>query len=203
MSGWGPHLGGYLGREVRNIAFGGATTETFIDSGRWGVLLSQVQSGDTVIIQFGHNDQKQPQLASRGGYAARLRAMATDVRHLGATVVLCTSVERRWFDGARVTPTHGDYPNTVRDLARDLDVPVIDLTAFTTWLFEDLGPAESRALFCHFARGEHPLWPEGLADDTHFHERGARRVAAYVAACLRAIERKGGDEPAKGSPLIN
>ena len=120
-----------------------------------------------------------------------------------ATVVMCTSVERRWFEGARVTPTHGDFPNAVRDLAHELDAPLIDLTAFTTWLYEDMGPDGSRSLLSHFDEGEHSLWTEGLADDTHFHERGARRIAAFVGAALRAIERRGGDQPAKGSQLVH
>jgi lysophospholipase L1-like esterase len=199
MSGWGAHLAAYVDGPVRNLAFGGATTETFADSGSWRLLLSEIEPGDTVIVQFGHNDQKQPHLDSRGGYSARLRGMVADAQHRGARVVLCTSVERRWFEGTRVTPTHGDYPNAVRDLAHELDVGLIDLTAFTTWLYEDMGPDASRGLLSHFAAGEHPLWPEGLADDTHFHERGAERIAAFVGASLRGIERKGGDQPAKGS----
>jgi len=203
MSGWGAHLDAYVDEPVRNLAFGGATTQTFVDSGSWRVLLSEVEPGDMVIVQFGHNDQKQPHLGSRAGYSARLRLMVADVRDRGGRVVMCTSVERRWFEGTQVTPTHGDYPNTVRDLAHELDAPLIDLTAFTTWLYEDMGPEASRDLLSHFAPGEHPLWPDGLADDTHFHERGAERIAAFVGASLRGIERKGGDEPAKGSVLVS
>ncbi|WP_243076457.1 hypothetical protein [Microbacterium sp. SS28] len=129
--------------------------------------------------------------------------MTTDARAQGATVVLCTSAERRWFDGERVTPTHGDYPNAVRDVAHELDAPLIDLTAFTTWLYEDLGDAASRALLSHFAPGEFADWPEGLADDTHFRVEGARRIAAFVARSLRAIERSDGDGPARGSQLVS
>lgn len=203
MSGWGPHLDAHVEEPVRNLAFGGATTQSFVDSGSWARLLSGIEPSDTVIIQFGHNDQKQPQLDARGGFTARLRTMVAEARDLGATVVMCTSVERRWFEGARVTPTHGDFPNAVRDLAHELDAPLIDLTAFTTWLYEDMGPDASRSLLSHFDEGEHSLWTEGLADDTHFHERGARRIAAFVGAALRAIERRGGDQPAKGSQLVH
>ncbi|WP_404434686.1 rhamnogalacturonan acetylesterase [Microbacterium lacus] len=203
MSGWGPFLVDSVAGPVRNLAFGGATTETFIESGSWVTLLSEVEPGDTVIIQFGHNDQKQPHLDSRGGYADRLRGMVAEARDRGARVVLCTSVERRWFDGDQIIPTHGDYPNAVRDLAHELDTGFVDLTAFTTWLYEDMGPEASRDLLCHFAPSEHPLWPEGLADDTHFHERGARRIAAYVSKALRGIERRDGDGPAKGSVFVH
>lgn len=204
MSGWGAHLQAHVHEPVRNLAFGGATTESFLRSGMWQRLLEEVVPGDTVIIQFGHNDQKQPDLlGSRGGYTERLRRMVADVRAREATAVLCTSAERRWFDGDHVIPTHGDYPNAVRDLAHDLDVSLIDLTVFTTWLYEDLGPVASRALLSHFEAGEHPGWPDGWSDDTHFQERGARRIAAFVARSLRAIERRDGDGPPRGSELVS
>lgn len=203
MSGWGQFLDEFVGAPVRNLAFGGATTESFVDTGRWSELLADVAPGDTVVIQFGHNDQKLPHLDSRGGYTERLRRFVEEVRALDAKPVLCTSCERRWFDGEHVTPTHGDYPNAVRDLAHELDVPLVDLTAFTTWLYEDLGDEASRALLCHFAPGEVAAWPDGLADDTHFHVDGARRIAAFVGRSLRAIARLDGDRPARGSELVS
>lgn len=204
MSGWGQFLGDYVAAPVRNLGFGGATTESFITSGCWEELLAEVGLADTVVLQFGHNDQKEPALlASRGGYTERLELFVTQVRERGATAVLCTSCERRWFDGDRVIPTHGDYPNAVRDLAHRLDTALIDLTAFTTWLYEDLGDEGSRALLSHFAPGEAADWPDGLADDTHFRVDGARRVAAFVARSLRAIERLDGDLPARGGELVS
>ncbi|MCC2594046.1 rhamnogalacturonan acetylesterase [Tessaracoccus sp. OS52] len=196
MSGWGQFLAEFTEAPVRNLAFGGATTESFLASGRWAELIGEVERGDTVVIQFGHNDQKEPDLlASRGGYTDRLRRFVGETRERGATAVLCTSCERRWFDGERVTPTHGDYPNAVRDLAHELDAPLVDLTVFTTWLYEDLGDAASRGLLSHYAPGEVAAWPDGLTDNTHFRIEGARRIAAFVARSLRAIERRDGDLP--------
>lgn len=204
MSGWGEALGEFVDGSVRNLAFGGATTESFLTSGSWAELIDEVVPGDTVIIQFGHNDQKEPELlASRGGYVDRLRRFVTETRERGASAVLCTSTERRRFDGQRVVATHGDYPNAVRDLAHELDVLLIDLTAFTTWLYEDLGDPASARLLSHFAPGETTAWPEGLTDDTHFRFEGARRIAAFVARSLRAIERRDGDQPSWGSPLVS
>jgi lysophospholipase L1-like esterase len=203
MSGWGHFLADYAPAPVRNLAFGGATTESFIASGSWKALIEEVGPGDTVVIQFGHNDQKEPELlASRGGYTDRLRRFVAEARGRGASAVLCTSVERRWFDGDHITPTHGDYPNAVRDLAHELDVPLIDLTVFTTWLYEDLGDEGSRALLSHYAPGETTDWPEGLVDDTHYRIEGAEKVAAFVGRSLRAIERRDGDRAARGSERV-
>jgi len=205
MSGWGEFLGAHVDAPVRNLAFGGATTASFLASGSWDALLAEVRPGDTVLIQFGHNDQKEPELLdARGGYADRLRGMVADARSRGAVAVLCTSCERRWFgEDGRITATHGDYPNAVRDLAHDLDVPLIDLTVFTTWLYEDLGDAASARLLSHYAPGEVAAWPDGLVDDTHFRVEGAEKIAAFVARSLRAIQRRDGDRPARGSQLVS
>jgi len=204
MAGWGEALGEFVGDPVRNLAFGGATTKSFLATGRWAELIAGVRPGDTVLIQFGHNDQKQPELlAARGGYTERLRRFVAETREHGATAVLCTSCERRWFDGERITPTHGDYPNAMRDLAHALDAGLIDLTAFSTWLYEDLGPDGSIALFSHYAPGETLAWPGGLVDDTHFRIDGARRIAAFVARSLRALQRRDGHAPPRGSQLVS
>lgn len=204
MSGWGDALAQHVDTPVRNLAFGGATTESFLASGSWDHLIAEVKPGDTVVIQFGHNDQKQPELlAARGGYTERLRRFVAETREHGATAVLCTSCERRWFADGRVVPTHGDYPNAVRDLARELDAPLIDLTVFTTWLYEDLGDEGSAKLLSHYAPGETSAWPDGLVDDTHFRWEGALRIAAFVARSLRAIERKDGDGAPRGGTLVS
>lgn len=201
MSGWGQHLDRFVDEPVRNLAFGGATTGSFIDSGRWTEVINELEVGDVVVIQFGHNDQKDPELQASGGYADNLRGFVTDVRQRGARPILCTSVERRRFEAGRVVPSHGAYPNAVRDLAEELAVPLIDLTVFTTWLYEDLGDEESKRLLSHYTPGEYPAWPEGLQDDTHFSDEGARRVAAFVARALRAISRRDGDLPPAGRKL--
>ena len=223
MAGWGALLAEHVDAPVRNLAVGGGTTESC--RGTPCVMLGSIihnshvveelerrgvrktpdpgalGPGDTVLIQFGHNDQKDPELlGARGGYAERLRAMIADVRAREGRPILCTSVERRRFVGERIAPSHGDYPDAVRDLAHELDVPLIDLQVFTAWLYEDLGVEDSRSLLSHYPRGLHATWSDGLVDDTHFQRRGADKVAAFVAWSLRAIERGDGHRPAAGDP---
>lgn len=156
--------------------------------GLWAALLEETQHGDLVLIQFGHNDQKRPHLAARTGYAANLRAMVADVRALGATPVFCTSVERRHFLNGRTVKLEDsleDYPEVVRELSAELQLPLIDLNSWTRALYVRLGVEGSKALFCHFEPGEHAHWPEGLVDNTHFRVDGARLIAEQVAAELR------------------
>jgi lysophospholipase L1-like esterase len=196
MSGWGAQLPRhvYTWAAVHNFAKGGASTQSFREEGLWGQLLETAGEGDLVLIQFGHNDQKKVHLAARTGYAANLRTMVAEVRALGALPVLCTSVERRHFlDG----PTSGggvvleesleDYPEVVRELALELQLPVVDLNSWTRALYVGLGVEESRSLFCHFGSGRHGHWPAGLADNTHFSQRGASLIAEEVSGQLRLL----------------
>ncbi|MBP1232654.1 lysophospholipase L1-like esterase [Arthrobacter sp. PvP102] len=194
MSGWGARLPRhvYSWAAVHNFAKGGASTESFRDEGLWGRLLETAGAGDLVLIQFGHNDQKRPHLAARTGYAANLRRMVAEVRALGAVPVLCTSVERRHFLDGALEESLEDYPEVVREIALELHLAVVDLNTWTRGLYTELGVEESKSLFCHFAPGEHAHWPDGLADNTHFSQRGASLVAGEVAGRL-ALLGFGGD----------
>ncbi|WP_407320405.1 rhamnogalacturonan acetylesterase [Isoptericola halotolerans] len=192
LLGWGDELAPLVDDAVHNAAIGGATTRSFREEGHWDRVTEAVRPGDTVIIQFGHNDQKDPEgLAAEGGYRRRLTEFVTEVRDAGARPVLATSVERRWFAADRsLRWSHGPYPATVRALAKELDVPVVDLTVFTRWLYTWLGETASAALFPHGAAAAAGLSVgDALAqDNTHFTTAGARYVARYVAEALVSID---------------
>ena len=49
--------------EVVNLARGGRSTKTFIEEGLWDQLVAQLRPGDTVLIQFGHNDADTKKIA--------------------------------------------------------------------------------------------------------------------------------------------
>ncbi|MEG3614699.1 rhamnogalacturonan acetylesterase [Isoptericola haloaureus] len=192
LLGWGDELVPLVADDVHNAAIGGATTKSFRDEGHWARVIGAVRPGDTVIIQFGHNDQKEPdELAADGGYRRRLDEFVTEVRALGARPVLATSVERRWFaDDGSLRWSHGAYPATVRALAAERDVPLIELTVFTRWLYTWLGVEASAALFPHGAAAAAGLEvPDAMRqDNTHFTTAGARYVAQYVAEALVSLD---------------
>lgn len=182
VAGWGAALHLFVEEPVINRAIGGATTATFVAEGRWQATLDDLEREDMVLIQFGHNDQKEPSLDAEGGYRAHLATFVAQVRERGASPVLLTSAERCLFDSeANLRVSHGPYPRAVRSLAHELDVPLVDLTLFTRWLYTWMGPERSEELFGH----RNP--EDGSPDHTHFGAYGARTVAAYVAEALRAI----------------
>lgn len=196
VAGWGAALHEHVDEEVHNAAIGGATTASFRADGRWQQILDAVVPGDVVVIQFGHNDQKQPEeLAAAGGYTDNLRRFVIEARDGGATAVLATSVERRLFAGGVLRHSHGPYPAAVRALGRELAVPVLELTGYTRWLYTWLGEDGSRALFGH----THP--ETGAHDDTHTGAHGARTIAAFVAEQLRAVRGLDDELVALGAPV--
>ncbi|MDA1361387.1 GDSL-type esterase/lipase family protein [Glycomyces luteolus] len=206
LLGWGDELAAFLQEPVSNRAFGGATTKTFREQGNWKLIIDDLQAGDTVVFGFGHNDQKEPdELAAEGGYRERLTAFIEEVRSAGSRPVLTTSVERRMFTPeGTLRYSHGPYPAEVRRLGHELDVPVIDLNAFTRWLYTWLGQDESAALFVHGAAAARGIDVSAdlKKDNTHYTTAGAAAVARYVAEALRALDGDGTDAVPAGLEMV-
>jgi len=118
--GWGQALQALFDDTVKvsNHAVNGRSSKSFIDEGRWETVLGSLQSGDYVIIQFGHNDQKPDEARHTDPYAAykrNLEKYVTETRAKGAFPILCTPIARRKFDEKGVlVDTHGEYPDAVR-----------------------------------------------------------------------------------------
>ncbi|EGF92675.1 rhamnogalacturonan acetylesterase [Asticcacaulis biprosthecium C19] len=180
---WGQMLPRFVGGEVvvANHARGGETMKSFVTSLRWDKLLSETRAGDIVIIQFGHNDEKKQwqrtYLGADGAYGAYLAAFVAEVRQRGATPVLVTPVARRFFENGKIRNTHEGYDAAVRDTARMLGVPVIDLTALSTSFYEQLGPERSALAFGN--RGQ---------DKTHHNAYGAWAMACLAAGELKTLD---------------
>ncbi len=190
--GWGQGLRELVQPPLRldNRARNGRSTRSFRDQGLWQQLLDALRPDDWVIIQFGHNDEKSEDPARYAApdstYRDNLARFIQEVRARGARPVLATPVARlRWDAAGNWVDTHGAYPDAVRAVAQAEGVPLLDLEARTRACFAGLGPDSALRLFLHLAPGEHPRWPAGLKDDTHFSLAGARVVAGLVADEIR------------------
>ncbi len=191
-TGWGEHLAAQF-RDgtvvVDNRAKNGRSTRTFIEEQRWQSLIDSVQSGDYVLIQFGHNDQsveKPDRYTPPVDYARNLERFVDDVRAKDATPVLLTPVARRRFDeSGRVLDSHGEYPDLVRTLAARRQVALIDMERRSAAVLQESGVERSKALFLWLAPGSHANYPKGVEDNTHFSPVGAARMAREFAYALR------------------
>ena len=79
--------------------------------------------------------------------------------------------------GARLIDTHGAYLDSPHNVARELEVPFVDLNRVTHDLVEQMGPEASKQLFVWVAPNTVPALPKGREDNTHLNVRGAATVA--------------------------
>lgn len=191
-TGWGEALAEcFAPSEVRvaNHAMNGRSTKSFVAEGRWAAIVDSVRPGDYVFIQFGHNDEKVhlPIGATPEEYARNLARFVDDVRAKQASPVLLTPVTRRSFVGGRLTDSHGAYPPAVRAVSAERKVPLIDMHRASMALVERQGEDSSRALWLHLEPGEHPNYPSGVRDNTHFSPAGARAMAGLAIHAIRSL----------------
>lgn len=168
---------------IDNRAQNGRSTRTFIDENRWQPVTDAMQEGDYVLVQFGHNDEVKTKKSytTEAEFTANLVKYITDTRNKKANPILITPVARRKFDSTgHIEGTHDVYAALVRDVAAKYNVPLIDLDKKSQALLQELGPDKSKLLFNYLQPGEHPNYPQGKTDDTHFSELGARRMAELV-----------------------
>lgn len=168
--------------KVENRAVNGRSTKSFIDEGRWQNVVDALKPGDWVVIQFGHNDEKSTDptrfTEPQGAYRDNLIRFVHETQSRGAHPILATPVVRRkWSPEGELIDTHGAYPTVVREVAKQENVPLLDLQKSTAALETLHGIAGSKKLHLWFAPGEHPKLPKGLQDDTHYSELGAKLVA--------------------------
>ncbi len=166
------------------VANHGESGETYRDSlgrRRLDKILSVLQPGDWVLMEFGHNDQKQ--IASKSGgpfttYQDEIKKHVDAVRAHGGTPILVSPMERRAFDAAgKVVPSLIDYATATRQSAEKLGVAFIDLNALSKPLYEALGVEGSKAAFVTNS--------EGKLDNTHHSNFGSYQLAKCIVQAIR------------------
>ena len=200
--GYGTMLDQYLDGEIRveNLALSGRSSKSFLAEENYKTLCAGMQYGDFLLIGFGHNDEKTEagrftdavgDYQAEGSFAHSLYAHYILPAHkAGCQVILATPIVRRTASGAwkaqelHVTEDNGDfrggdYAQAIRKLVADLrereqlQVWLVDMTAHTKQLYEELGPTET--LYLH-------AWPSDnrlSVDNTHTNVWGGR-VNAYL-----------------------
>jgi len=188
-TGWGEMLGQHFKDgtvRIENRAMNGRSTKTFISEGRWQKIIDDVKKGDLVFVQFGHNDEskdKGERYTPPEDYKKNLIRFVNEVRAKSGTPVLLTPVMRRRFDkDGKFYDTHGEYPGIVRDVARELGAPLIDMHKLSEAVIVKYGDEDSKKLFLQLKPGENANYPKGIEDNTHFSPLGAEEMAKLVVA---------------------
>ena len=191
MAGWGQMFSDFFTENIRvyNFAKGGASTNTFIEQGYLRIILDFIQPNDYLFIQFGHNDQKSYGTMPYTTYQHYLTEYVNGAREKGAIPIFLTSVHRRNFNGeGELVNTLGEYPNAMMQLAEKLHVPLINLWGATYHLYQSLGAEKSKRMFVWLNDKEHPNYPSGIQDNTHFCEEGAKEIGRLVMKGIRDLK---------------
>ena len=189
ITGWGQVLPELVRSiPVENRAVGGRSTKSFLSEGRLQKIETEIQSGDLLLIQFTHNDTSDLVWRHTDPWTSFYHNLElfvdTAILHQARPVLLTPICRRYWRDGALLA-SHDDYPDVIRMLARQRNVPLIDLYEKSVNLVRELGDEESRKLYMHVEKGIYPAYPEGNADDTHTQRAGAEAYARMVAEDLK------------------
>lgn len=184
-AGWGLGFRQFLaeGVTLTNTARGGRSSRTFLEEGRWRDALAL--QGDYYLIQFGHNDQpgKPERSTTMPQYRKYLQQYVDDARAAGATPVLVTPLVRREFKDRenpdRIVSSLAPWAETVREVARERNVPVIELHDLSKELCEKMGREGVGAIS--------PIKPNGNFDGTHLNSAGYIPFGRLVAMELKRV----------------
>jgi lysophospholipase L1-like esterase len=193
-TGWGMVLQEFFneGAFVRNRAVNGRSSKSFLSEGKWKSVYDSLKRGDYVIIQFGHNDEKDDSVRHTDPfttYKQILRKYIDEARSKEANPIVCSPIVRRHFDGAgNLIDTHGDYIKAAREIAGETNTPFIDMEAKTRKLVTDLGSEKSKSIYLFCKPGEYGAYPKGIQDSTHLNSDGARKIAGLFVDGVKEIK---------------
>lgn len=174
---------------IVNKAKNGRSTSSFRKEGLWQQVVDESSEGDYVFIQFGHNDEvpTKKTYTTEAEFKNNLKQYVAEARQKKLIPVLLTPMARRKFDSTGiVVGTHDVYAQITRNVAAEEKTLLFDMDKLTQHLYQQFGVEQSKLLFLQLRPGEHPNYPEGKEDNTHFSELGARLVAQLVLNEIRS-----------------
>jgi lysophospholipase L1-like esterase len=188
---WGQMLPRFFqtGVAIANHAESGESLKEFIGEKRLDKIMETIQPGDYLFIQFTHNDQKPGpnHVDAFTDYKSYLKLYINEARLRGAIPVLVTSMLRRNFgEDGKIVNTLEDYPEAMRQTAKEENVPLIDLNVMSKAFYEAMGPEKSTRAFVHYPARTYPGQAAELKDDTHFNAYGAYELAKCIVEGIKS-----------------
>ena len=151
---------------VANYAESGESIKSSLGAKRFEKIFSLMKKGDYLIVQFGHNDQKDKATNALAVYKTNLKNIVSRTRAHGATPVLVTSMERK---SGLEHDTLAGYPDTVRAVAQEENCALIDLHALSRTFYRALGADLDKA----------------FQDGTHHNNYGSYELAKCIVLGIR------------------
>ena len=195
--GWGSFFGEYLtdAVSVKNQAVSGLSSRTYF-TGRWDSIRDNIQPGDFVLIQFGHNDMSPINSGRARGtmegtddapktfvmekdgspeqvytFGHYLRMMVRQAKMRGATPIIVSPTPQNHWDGGKILRFTDTYNAWSRQVAAEEGVPFVDLNDLLATEYEKLGKSVAEKDY--------------FADVVHTREKGARFYCQTLAKALK------------------
>lgn len=186
-SGWGQYVSPYTTATVSNLAVAGRSARSYTREGRFDTIADQVQSGDWVIIEFGHNDGGSLSSSDNGRtdcpgtgdetcsttYNGVAETVLTFPKYLenatakfkakGANVLISSQTPNNPWETGTFTYSPSRFVEYAKLAASNAGASYVDHGAYVADIFESLGLSTVDAYF--------PL------DHTHTSTEGAEAVA--------------------------
>jgi lysophospholipase L1-like esterase len=178
---WGQMITRFLKPEivVSNQAESGESVAGALAKGRLEKIWAVMKPGDYLFMQFGHNDMKSTAPDALELYTDDLRRVVVETRKRGGAIVLFTPVSRRSFDeSGKITNSFRGYPDAVKLVAHEKQVPLIDLQEMGAAFYEAMGPDGSHRAFAN------------MQENTHHSDYGSYEIAKCVLQKMREVELK-------------
>ena len=176
---------------IDNCAENGRSTKSFMDEGRLDDIDMRIREGDFLFIQFGHNDEKvnDPSRYTdpEGAFRENLARFVHVARKHDAIPVLITPLTRFNYRDPSAAFRHDRWAAAIRETADALNAALIDLTALSEQLVDEMGQEAQTRLYMNLPAGRYAAYPEGLKDNTHLQPMGAMVFGGLIARGLMML----------------
>jgi len=174
--GWGSELPAFFDESrinVVNRAIGGRSSRTFYTEGRWDDIVKELQPGDFVLMQFGHNDggavndnfraraslkgigeetqeidnlltKKHEVVHTFGWY---MRKYVDDAKAKGAVPIVCSPIPHQVWTNGKMERAVGSYGGWDQQVAAQEKAFFVDLNEIIAERYEAMGPDAVKPLF--------------------------------------------------------
>jgi len=200
--GWGRELPAFFDSSrvvILNKARGGRSSRTFLTEGLWNEILPQLQKGDFVLMQFGHNDGTRPDAEKFRGslrgtgdetqvmtkpdktvetvhtYGWYLKKYIRDTKDKGAVPIVFSQIPRNEWPEGKVERVSESFGKWAKEAAGQTGAFFIDLNELVAQKYEVLGKESVKKFF--------------PGDHTHTNLAGAKLNARIVTEGIKALRK--------------
>ena len=175
---------------IENRSIGGRSARSFYDEGKLDQALEVICPGDFMFVQFAHNDNtaiRPNRYIPVDDFPKYLQRYVDACARRNVQCVLVTPVTMRIFDEeGRFKIAFNNYREKMMEMAREQNLPLLDLAERSTAYLNQIGEEESKNIYLWVEEGEYPdgAYAAGVSDRAHLQEYGAKIYANIVAELI-------------------